>query len=156
MQKGEGIRMDKILRRIRRIFIPRISQELQREIDKHNVRNLNLISTVCLCLETVLLIVYILQNLNGFGEEQLHSILRVCFCILVCAVNMAGALRLRKKEHYGYRNVALITVADFLLLVGWAIFTAYFQELRGEQYFTFYTVLLCFVCFVWFSYQDGS
>ncbi len=133
---------------IGRIFFPRISPELQREIDKRNTRNIYLICIIVMCVQAVLLTVFVLSRLDRFGEEDLFGVLRTCACIVICAANVAAALRLRRAEKYSYGSVTLITVADYLLLVGLAIYTAYVQHLRGEQYFTFYTVLLCFVCFV--------
>ena len=133
---------------IMRIFCPHISEELQWEIDRGNVRNLHLLSTVVLCVELVMLLIYIVTNLAGFGDAALFSALRVSFCVLVCAVAMAISARMKRKGDYRYRLVTLVDVLGFLVLTAWSIFAAYFQALRGEQYLTFYAVMVGFLCFI--------
>lgn len=140
--------MNRLTHWIGRILFPRISPELQREIDKSNVRNIYLICIITMCLQTLLLLAFIFSRLDRFGTDELQGVLRTCVCVVICAANVAVVLRLRKTEKYSYGTVTLITVADYLLLMGLAVYTAYVQHLRGEQYFTFYAVLLGFVCFI--------
>ena len=135
---------------IKRIFCPRISRELQREIDKGNVRNMYLLSTIVLCVELIMLLIYIVTNLAGFGDAELYSALRVSFCVLVCAVAMVVSTHMRRKEDYRYWLVTLVDVLGFLVLTGWSVFAAYFQAARGEQYLTFYAVMVGFLCFISF------
>ena len=142
--------MNVITRKLKRIFDPRISRELQREIDKQNVRNMILISTIAMCVELAVLLAYLMSSLRSMGEETLKTMLRVGFCVLICGVNLLVILQLRRKEDYRHRIVSSIMAADYVFLVGWALFTSYSHYAQGHQILTFYAVLLCFQCFVSF------
>lgn len=142
--------MRTISQSVKRIFIPRISKEIQREIDRGNVRNMHLVSAVVLCVETAMLLAYVAAHLGGFDGEEIISVLRVCVCILVCAANMAVTLHMTKNQRYDKLSVTLVTVSSFIFLVAWSVQASYSQYLRGEQMLTFYGVILCFLCFIAF------
>ena len=145
---GDDMRKRSLPQSLKRIFAPGISPEIQWEIDKGNIRNMYLISFIVLCLETVMLAIFILTHLNGFGDEEMGGVLRNCFCVLVCSLNILITTRLQKKENYAYRIVTAVSVTDFVLMSFWGILTSALYHTNGGQFLSFYAVILCFICFI--------
>ena len=135
------------------ILNPAIAPEVTAALDKRNIENMFYLSWVICVFEVLVLLSFTVPALvkGTFSRSDLISALSVLYCIAVCAVFATVTGRIRKKASLPHDVNALLTVLYYLLMSVWAMYvTLRHYRLANDQMSTFFSVVLCFVCFISF------
>ena len=141
--------MKKGVARLCGLLFPRVSGEVQKELDKQAIKNVMVFSAVIFIAEVTMLLLF-LPSLPKFDGEDLIRIGSVAFCVLVSGTFWALSFAMRRKKNYRHVPVLILCVSYFVLTVLWSGWVSYRHYMDGDQMLAFFTVLTCFVCFLSF------
>ena len=149
----------KLIDRFARHMNPSVEPGVLKDMDRRTLRNIHIISSAVLILESALLLYIafiILSDLNGFNHSEIISLVSVGFCVVLCAVASSVSKRMLLKAELSHRRFLAFKIFFFILFFVWAIFADYRHYKVDDQILTFYTVSLIMVCFVLFRPWIGA
>ncbi len=140
--------MESIGKRIRNLFLPEIDDRAEEYINRQNIRSVRLISGIIFCVETVLLLVFLLVRDGQANHGTLSQLISIGPCLLICfaAFCISTAFTRMKKVHPA--AVYLFVYGFALLLITWAIMSDLRHYTEGEQIFDFFAVLTVLTVFL--------
>ncbi len=149
----------KLFGRFIRYLNPSVESKVLKDMDRRILRNIHIISSVVLLLESVLffyIAFIILSDLQGFDRGEITSLVSVGYCVVLCAVASFLSDRMLSAAELSHRRFIAFKVFFFILFSLWAIFVDYRHYKTGDQILTFYTVSLILICFVLFRPWIGT
>ena len=87
---------------IKKYFFPKIEKEVQQLIDENSTKNLEIISLVVACFETLTLAIFVLTR-KSFGSSELVSICSVLFCIFTCIIGFFFSKNIQKEDSINHK-----------------------------------------------------
>ena len=132
---------------IKKYFFPKIEKEVQQLIDENSTKNLEIISLVVACFETLTLAIFVLTR-KSFGSSEWVSIGSVLFCIFTCIIGFFFSKNIQKEDSINHKHVVILNSVYYLLMSFWAMWASQRLYLRGEQMLTVYATEIMLVCFI--------
>ena len=117
----------KLFSRFIRYLNPSVESKVLKDMDRRTLRNIHIISSVVLLLESVLffyIAFIILSDLQGFDRGEITSLVSVGYCVVLCAVASFLSDRMLSAAELSHRRFIAFKVFFFILFSLWAIFVS--------------------------------
>ena len=136
-------------------FLPYVSPEVQEDIDRESMRNINHVSLFVTLFESLTGIIYAVARSDHFDEQFRIGAMSVLIAILSCSLGFYLSRDMLAKPHISHRTVMVFKVLFFVGFSVWGALADYRHYVLGNQMMTFYTVQLLMVCFMLFRPLHG-
>ncbi len=133
--------------KIKEYMFPKIDPDVQQNMDEEIITNIYRMSFAAIIFECSAMVLFLVTRKN-FDRATWVSIWSVAFCIGCCIFGFLVAVFLLKREKRSHRQVFFFKVIFVIMLSAWAIVISYRDYLAGNQFITFFAVMLMLVCFV--------
>ena len=141
--------------KLKNYFLPYVSPEVQEDIDRESMRNINHVSLFVILFESLTGIVYAIARSEHFDEQFRIGAMSVLIAILSCTLGFYLSRDMLAKPHLKHRTVMIFKVLFFVGFSAWGALADYRHYVLGNQMMTFYTVQLLMVCFMLFRPLHG-
>ncbi len=138
--------MNQVINRLAEIICPKVSFEINSEMDNANIRNINNISFMVILYELLSYICVVSGTVKVRNVKL--SVLSVFFVIAFCLFSYSYSGRAKRHETISHIKITAITIIAFFLMNVYSICLAYDHYRFGNDIITFYIVNVTFAAFI--------
>ncbi len=131
---------------IKELFNPYIHPSIKEGMYRLNLIALRTITLILSIFEVVVLLFYIITSSPLLSEPGVVD--NMVYAIIVSAMSFMlsdHALRRSKKPYSFFR---FLSIAYYLMIISFGMFTSYFHYIHGQQMLVFFTITFCLANFV--------
>ena len=147
--------MSRLNQRIKEFFIPVINEQELREMDRETVKNIRTIAKIAGLVELLSIIAFVAVN-RVYDSSAFISIISVGFCAVICFITVLITGSIQKRQIYNHRSIVAFSTFFLILLAAWGALVSFRHYIAGDQIITFYSVMVCVVCFVTYYPVTGA
>jgi len=136
----------KLKNTIRESFNPYIHPTIKEGIYRHNLVALRIITLLSAIFDSLVLIVWIITS-NPLVQEK--AVLdNMVYAIITCGITFLISDFALRKSNKPYSFYRFMTIAYYLMILSFGMFTSYYHYAHGSQMIVFFTITFCLVNFV--------